>query len=227
MAGVGVAVVGATAGAAAAPAAGAADAGVVAVGVNDGARSFLAGDVLFAAGAAVAAAVAASADSAGSAVSVFRSATQVLSPELMVFRLPCRSLLRPLSSVAPDESADCPFALRIVSAGSGTLVLGSASVVSSPVIASGVAASVPPEVEESPLALPARFDAPDRELPLPVRDDDMMPLSTIVSAASPSGSAIRSGGAMMSGGGVVRPASSTPSSSVLNGAPMYLFVDTI
>jgi len=216
-----VAVVGAVA--AGAVAAGAA--GVAVVGVNDGVWSFLAGDVLFAAGAAGAAA--ASADSAGSAVSVFRSAAQVRSPELMVFRLPCRSLLRPLSSVAPDESADCPFALRIVSAGSGTLVLDPASSVSSPVVASGVAASVPPEVEEFPLASPTRFDAPERELPLPVRDDDMMLLSTIVSAASPSGSAIRSGGAMMSGGWPVRPASSTPSSSVLNGAPMYLFVDTI
>jgi hypothetical protein len=175
-------------------------AGVAAVGVNDGVRSSLAGDVLFAAGAAGAGTVAASADSAGSAVSVFRSATQVLSPELMVFRLPCRSLLRPLSPVALDESADCPFVLRIVSAGSGTLVLDPASVVSSPVVASGVAASVSPEVAEFPLASAARFDAPERELSLPVRDDDMMPLSTIGSAASSSGSAIRSGGAMMSGG---------------------------
>jgi len=224
-----VAVVGAAAAGAAgldgAAAAGAA--GVASVGVNDGVRSFLTGDVLFAAGAAGAVAVAASADSAGSAVSVFRAATQVLSPELMVFRLPCRSLLRPLSSVASDESAGCPFALRIVSAGSGTLVLDPASVVSSPVVVSGVAASVSPEVEEFPLAPPARFDAPERELPVPVRDDAMMPLSTIVSAASPSGSAFRCGGAMMGGGWVVRPASSTPSSSVLNGAPMYLFVDTI
>ena len=39
---------------------------------------------------------------------------------------------------------------------------------------------------------------------------------------SPSGSAFRLGGARM-----IRPASSTPSSSVLTGAPMYLFVDTI
>lgn len=208
-------------------AAGAGDAGVAAVGVNDGVRSLLTGDVLFAAGAAGAAEVAVSAESAGSALSVFRSATQVLSPELMVFRPPCRSLLRPLFPVAPDESADCPFALPIVSAGSGTLVLDPASVVSSPVVASGVAASVFPAVEEFPLVSPTRFDAPERELPLPVRDDAMMSLSTIASVASPSGSAIRSGGAMMSGDWVVRPASSTPSSSVLNGAPMYLFVDTI
>jgi hypothetical protein len=207
-------------------AAGADTSGVAAVGVNDGFRSSLAGDVLFAAGAAGTAAVMASAESAASAVSVFRAVTQALSPELMVFRLPCRSLLRPLSSVAPDES-DCSFALRIVSAGSGTVVLDPASVVSSPVVASGAAASGSPEVEEFPLAPAARFDAPERELPVPVRDDDMMPLSTIVSVASPSGSAIRSGGAMMSGGWLVRPASSTPSSSVLNGAPMYLFVDTI
>jgi hypothetical protein len=40
---------------------------------------------------------------------------------------------------------------------------------------------------------------------------------TIVSAASASGSAPRSGDAMMSDGCVVRPASSTPSSSVLTG----------
>jgi hypothetical protein len=208
-------------------AAGADTVGAAAVAVNDGFGSSLKGDVLFAAGAAGADAVMASADSADSAVSVFRFAAQVLSPELMVFRLPCRSLLRPLSPVAPDESADCPFALRIVSAGNGTGVLDPASTVSSSAVASGAAASVSPEVEEFPLAAAARFDAPEREFPVPVGDEDMTPLSAIVSAASPSGSAIRSGGAMMSGGWVVRPASSTPSSSVLNGAPMYLFVDTI
>jgi hypothetical protein len=174
-------------------------AGVTAVGVNDGLRSFFTGDVLFAAGAAGTAEVVGPAESAGSAVSVFRSAAQVLSPELIVFRLPCRSLLRPLSSVAPDESADCPFDLRIVSAGSGTLVLDPASFVSSSVVASGVAASVSPEMEESPLAPSACFDAPERDLPIPVRDDDIMSLSTIVSAASPSGSAVRFGDAMMSG----------------------------
>jgi hypothetical protein len=180
-------------------------AGVAAVGVNDGLRSFFTGDVLFAAGAAGTAEVVGLAESAGSAVSVFRSAAQVLSPELMVFRLPCRSLLRPLSSVAPDESADCPFDfdLLIVSAGSGTLVLDPASFVSSSAVASGVAASVSPEGEESPLAPSARFDVPERDLPISIRDDDMMSLSMslsmIVPAASPSGSAVRFGDAMMSG----------------------------
>jgi hypothetical protein len=84
--------------------------------------------------------------------------------------------------------------LPIVSAGSGTVVLDPASAVSS----SAVAAS--PEEEDSPLVPPTRFDAPERELPVLARDDDMMPLLTMVSVASPSGSAFRLGGAMMSGG---------------------------
>jgi hypothetical protein len=89
--------------------------------------------------------------------------------------------------------------LPIVSAGSGTAVLDPASAVSSSAVAAGVTVAASPE-EESPLVPPTRFDAPERELPVLARDDDMMPLSTMVSVASPSGSAFRLGGAMMSGG---------------------------
>jgi hypothetical protein len=227
-------------------------------GVNDGLRSPLTADVPFSAEATEAAEVAESAESAASvAVPVFWLVSQPLSPELIACRLPCRSLLGPLSPVAPDEPAARPLALPIVSAGSGTSVLDPASVVFSSAVsavsavaavsadavfadAAGAAASpdfvvssespeaaVSPEEEESPLAPPVRRGAPERDFPVLVRDDDMMPLSTIVSVASPSGSTFRLGGAMMSGGWVVRPASSTPSSLVLNGAPMYLCVDTI
>jgi hypothetical protein len=183
---VGVAADAAGAGAAAADAA-AADA---AAGVNDGLRSSLAADVPFAAEAA---------EAAESADPVSGSASQVLSPEVIVCRLPCRSLLRPLSSVEPDEPVDHPVPLPIVSAGSGTAVFDRASAVSSSAAAADVAVSASPEEEDSPFVPPTRCDAPERVLLVPNRDD-MMPLSTIVSVASPSGSAFRLGGAMMSGG---------------------------
>jgi hypothetical protein len=185
-------------------------------GVNAGLRPPLTADVPFSAEATESAD---SADSASGAASVCWLVSQLLSPELIACRLPCRSLPRPLAPEDPDESADRPFALPIVSAGSGTSVLDPASVVpSSGVFADAssteVAATSPevvvstessegavsPEAEESPLAPPDRRDAPERELPVLVRDDDMMPLSTIVSEASPSGSTFRLGGAMMSGG---------------------------
>jgi hypothetical protein len=188
-------------------------------GVNAGLRPLLTADVPFSAEAAESAEVAESADSASGAASVCWLVSQLLSPELIVRRLPCRSLPRPLAPADPDESADRPFALPIVSAGSGTAVLDPASVLSpsavsadasstevvatSPEVAVSPESSevvVSPEAEESPLALPDRRDAPERELPVLVRDDDMMPLSTIVSEASPSGSTFRLGGAMMSGG---------------------------
>jgi hypothetical protein len=178
---------------------GAAAAGVPADGVNDGVRSVLAADFPFTG--AAAAEVAEAAESVDSSVSVVLSASQVLvSPEVIACRLPCRSLLRPLSSAEPDEPLDCPFPLPIVSAGSGTAVLDPASAVSSSAVAAGVTVPASPEEEDSPLVPPTRFDAPERELPVLARDDDMMPLSTIVSVASPSGSAFRLGGAMMSGG---------------------------
>lgn len=219
-------------------------------GVNDGLRSALTADIPFSAEATEAVEVAESAESAASvAVPVFWLVSQSLFPELIVCRLPCRSLLGPLSPVAPEEPAARPFALPIVSAGSGTSVLDPASVVFSSAVSAGAVfadaadaaassdfvvspespevAVSPEEEEESPLAPPVRRGAPERDFPVLVRDDDMMPLSTIVSVASPSGSTFRPGGAMMSGGWVVRPASSTPSSLVLNGPPMYLCVDTI
>jgi hypothetical protein len=120
-----------------------------------------------------------------------------------------------LFPVDADESADRPLALPIVSAGSGTSVPDVARVISSAssaesaepavsleaaVFSESTEAAVSPAEEESPLAPPDRRDAPERELPVLARDDDMMPLSTIVSVASPSGSAFRLGGAMMRGG---------------------------
>jgi hypothetical protein len=207
-------------------AAGAAPADASADGVNDGLRPLLPADVPFSAEAAESAEVAGAAEVVGAA-EVAESAESAsaaafwldsqLSPELIVCRLPCRSPPCPLFPPAgPDESADRPFALPMVSAGSGTSVLDPAFVVSSSAtsvesaeVAASPEVSVPaespevavsPEEEESPLAPPDRRDAPERELPVLVRDDDMMPLSTIVSVASPSGSAFRLGGAMMSDG---------------------------
>jgi hypothetical protein len=176
------------------------DAAAAAEGVNDGLMSFLTAEVPFAAEAAGAAEVAEPTGSADSAVLVFRPASQVLSPEVIACRPPCGSLLRPLSPAEPDESVDRTFPLPTVSAGSGTVVLDPASAVSSLAVAVTDAVASSPEAEESPLAPLARRDAPERDLPVPVRDGDMIPLSTIVSVASPSGSAFRLGGAMMSGG---------------------------
>jgi hypothetical protein len=181
-------------------------------GVNAGLRPLLTADVPFSAEAAESAEVAESAESASGAASVCWLVSQLLSPELIVCRLPCRSLPRPLAPADPDESADRPFVLPIVAAGSGTSVLDPASVVSSSAVSADATSpevavspessevAVSPEAEESPLAPPDRRAAPERELPVLVRGDDMMPLSTIVSEASPSGSTFRLGGAMMSGG---------------------------
>jgi hypothetical protein len=97
-----------------------------------------------------------------------------------------------------DEPVDHPVPLPIVSAGSATEVFDPASAVSSSAVAADVSVAASPE-EDSPFVPPTRCDAPERELPV-LNRDDMMPLSTIVSVASPSGSAFRLGGAMMSGG---------------------------
>ena len=160
------------------------------------------------------------AEAAASAVSAdvlgVLSDRQLLSPGLTVCQLPCESLLRPVSPVDADEPAERPFDLPMVSAGSGTAVLGpafglssvAASSASADVAASAEVAastesievSVSPEEEEFPLLPPDGRDTAERELPVLVRDDDMMPLSTTVSVASPSGSAFRLGGAMISGG---------------------------
>jgi hypothetical protein len=73
-------------------------------------------------------------------------------------------------------------------------------------------------------ALAADRDVPDaddadRDVPDRARDEDMVPLSSIVSAVSASGSTSWPDGATITDGSVARPASSTPSSSVPNGAP--------
>lgn len=63
------------------------------------------------------------------------------SPEVMVCRLPCRPLPCPLSE--PEEPEGRAFALPMISAGSGTVVLAPVTFVSS--------AAVPAPAEESPL----------------------------------------------------------------------------
>jgi hypothetical protein len=73
-------------------------------------------------------------------------------------------------------------------------------------------------------ALAADRDVPDaddadRDVPDRVRDEDMVPLSSMDSAVSASGSTSCPDGATITDGSVARPASSTPSSSVPNGAP--------
>jgi len=174
--------------------------------LNDGVRSLKATGVPFSAEAAESAETV---ESAVSAVAVFRSASRALSPEVIARRLPCRSLLRPLSPAEPDKPVERPFALPIVSAGSGTAVLDPAWVSSSTAAADAMVAmsaeseeveSPELEEEERPLAPLPRCGAPERELPALVRDDDMMSLSTMMSVASPSGSAVRLGGAMMGDG---------------------------
>jgi len=188
-------------------------AGAAVEDLSGGLRSLVAAGVPFSAEAVESAEALESVEVAESAVSagaVFRSASRLLSPEVIVCRLPCRSLLRLLFPAEPDEPVDRPFALPIVSAGSGTALLVPACVVSSSPAPADAAVAVSAESEEGespelkeeerPLAPLPRCDAPERELSALVRDDDMMPLSTMVSVASPSGSAVRLGGAMMSGG---------------------------
>jgi hypothetical protein len=112
--------------------------------------------------------------------------------------------------VAKSAGSGRAFTLPTVSAGSGTAGLDSVAVVSSSAISAistaatsaipaGAAVAASPEPEESPSASAVRCDAAERVLAVLFRDDDMMPLSTIASAASPSGSAFRLAGAMMSG----------------------------
>jgi len=166
----------------------------------------------------------------------------VLSPEVIASRPPCGPLSSP-SLVASPEADGRTLTLPTVSAGSGTAVLAPAAVVSfttgSASVEAEALAGVSPEVgalsedfppdpfDVEPLDPLLRCAAPERELPVLDRDGDMMPLSLTVSAAASSGSAFRTGGAMISGGWVDRPASSTPSSSVLTGAPMYLLSLTL
>jgi hypothetical protein len=101
--------------------------------------------------------------------------------------------------------------LPTVSAGSGTELSGRSAEALS-VLAAGSLAGVP--------SAPGRSPAPERELPVLAREDDMVPLSTTASTDSPSGSTSGPDGAVMTGACAIRPASSTPSSSVLTGAPL-------
>ena len=203
-------------------------AAVVSVGVNDALRPLVPADV-----------------ASSLAEAAFFAAASVLSPDVIACWPPCDPLSSPLL-VASPEADRRTLNLPTVSAGSGTAELAPASVGSITTGSASVAAEA--RAAESPAAgvLPEDFPidpfdfdlldpltplfccvASERGLPVLVRDGDMMPLSLTVSAAASSGSAIGTGGAMISGGWVDRPASSTPSSSVLTGAPMYVFVDTI
>lgn len=152
----------------------------------------------------------ASGDCAGGAVCV-RPANHVPFPDVIVFRSPCSLPSSAVSAAAAFGLPDVPAGdLPTVSAGSGTELSDSLSEAFSALAAGSLAGL--------PLA-PARSSAPERELPVPDRDDDMVPLSATASADSSSGSASGSDGAVMSGACVIRPASSTPSSSVLTNAP--------
>ena len=158
---------------------------------------------------------ASSGDCAGGAVCVL-PANQDPFPEVIVSRPPCSWPSSAVSAAAafglPDVPADD---LPTVSAGSGTELCDPSSE-ARPASAAGPLAGL--------LLAPTRSPAPERELPVLARDDDMVPLSTTASADSPSGSTSGPDGAAMSGPCVARPASSTPSSSVLTDAPLCRFL---
>ncbi len=146
----------------------------------------------------------------------------------------------PAADAACDGSVSAalplePLGLPISSAGNGTGAwrgagassesAGSAKSTESAESTESAAAGLPSP--SRPAACGSGRDVPDpaaadREVPGPVRDEDMNPFSVIVSAVSVSGSISRPGGTTITEGSVARPASSTPSSSVPNGAPSYL-----
>ena len=99
----------------------AAGAGPVSVGVNDGLRSLLV------------------AGATSSALGDEAAESVFFSPEVMVCRLPCRPLPCPLSE--PEEPEGRAFALPMISAGSGTVVLAPVSVVSSAAVPAATAES--------------------------------------------------------------------------------------
>jgi hypothetical protein len=178
---------------------------------DDGPSLLLAAGVAFSAGLTKAAEDPESAEWAVSVVSAgFWSGRQPLSPELIACRLPCRSLGLPIVSAGSGTAVLGPAAglrsvtLSVAPSAVSALAAGAVDTVSASVGAAvsvgSTEASVSPEEGELPLAPAGRRDAAGRELPVLVRDDDMMPLSRIVSVASPSGSVFRLGGAMMSGG---------------------------
>jgi len=146
--------------------------------------------------------------------------------QLFVAAIACRTAWRPLSSLpfpdpvpfsrsplsrasrvsgVPEDSGEELFGLPIASAGNGT----------------GGWSCEAPLASASAWALSA-FPAAPRPLSELVRDEDIALLSTTAFAVSPSGSAFWPGGATIRGGSVARPASSTPSSLVPIGAPLYL-----
>lgn len=128
----------------------------------------------------------------------------------------------PSSAALPGDGEACASAGDFSAGDLPTVSAGSGTELSDP--PTGAAAALTAgSLSGFPLA-PPRSSAPERELPVLARDDDMEPLSTTASADSPSGSTSGSDGAVMSGACVVRPASSTPSSSVLTGAPLCPFL---
>jgi hypothetical protein len=121
-----------------------------------------------------------------------------------------------------DEDEDeAPLALPIPSAGSGTAVPAAVSVSAASAVSSvdfplaPVTGAVPVRVALAPVD-------PERELPVLVRDDDMELFSMTASVSATSVSSSLTCGAVMNGVCVLDPASSTPSSSVPTGAPLYL-----
>ena len=99
----------------------------------------------------------------------------------------------PAATAFALPSAATAFALPMVSAGSG-------GVVPDVVFFASLAAGATSSAGASSMAPASRWLAAERDDPALIRDGDMMPLLTTVSAASPSGSASRPGGAMMSDG---------------------------
>lgn len=194
-------------------------------GVKEGLRSSLAADGPPSS--------AVSSDAGAGCTVCVRPANQVPFPEVIVCRSPCSWPSSAVSAAAAFGLPDVPAGdfstgdlsadgdLPTVSAGSGTELSDPLSE-ALPALTAGSALAAG-SLAGLPLA-PGRSSAPERELPVLARDDDMMPLSTTASADSPSGSTSGPDGAVMSGACVIRPASSTPSSSVLTDAPLCRFL---
>jgi hypothetical protein len=122
-----------------------------------------------------------------------------------------------VDSQTGESPSDVSSARPAASATSSTLALVAGS------SAASVAAALPftPEDVSSDVR-DASAAALDRELPDLVRDDGMAPFSPTEFTASLSGSNSSSNGATIRGVSVLRPASFTPSSSVLTGSPLHL-----
>jgi hypothetical protein len=124
-----------------------------------------------------------------------------------------------------EDAAGVNDGLLIPSAGIAGVLAGLAASLSGSAAASLVASSLAVAALASARGVACVRDAPapvapERELPDLIRDDDIELLSTTAPSLSTSGSESRNCGAVMNGDCVFDPASSTPSSSVPNGAPL-------